>query len=130
MFKEFLKELVMDIFSNVNSVTRKYDTNVVQQTQKENINAQKTDHIDENFKNKSKDEIKKELQKVIQELNEAMNPLNQDLKFQFNDKIDELVVQVIDKKHDIIIREFPPKEALKLMEKMRELVGLLFDKKG
>ena len=120
----------MDIFSNVNSVARKYDTNVVQQTQKENISAKKTAHIDENFKNKSKDEIKKELQKVIQELNDAMNPLNQDLKFQFNDKIDELVVQVIDKKNNIIIREFPPKEALKLMEKMRELVGLLFDKKG
>jgi flagellar protein FlaG len=37
---------------------------------------------------------------------------------------------VIDKKNNKVIREFPPREALKLMEKMRELVGMLFDRKG
>jgi flagellar protein FlaG len=119
----------MDIFSGIHNVTRKYD---VQNTEmpKKNVHLEKPAQTDEHFKNKSKDEIKKELQKVIEDLNRAMNPLNQDLKFQFNDKVDELVVQVIDKKNDTVIREFPPKEALKLMEKMRELVGMLFDKKG
>jgi len=33
-------------------------------------------------------------------------------------------------KNNRVIREYPPKEALELMEKMREIVGLLFDKKG
>ena len=37
---------------------------------------------------------------------------------------------VIDMKNNKVIREYPPKEALELMEKMREIVGLLFDKKG
>jgi len=121
----------MDIFSGVNNIAKKYDVNSTQ-----NLNTKQADHIKEikksedDFKNKSKEEIKKELQKVIEELNKEMNPLNQDLKFQFNDKVNELVVQVVDKKNDIVIREFPPKEALRLMEKMRELVGLLFDRKG
>ena len=121
----------MDIFSNINSVTRKYDINVAQSSEvQKKPEAQQIQKNEDDFANKSKEEIKKELQNVIEELNKAMNPLNQNLKFQFNDKVDELVVQVIDKKNDLIIREFPPKEALKLMEKMRELVGLLFDKKG
>jgi flagellar protein FlaG len=121
----------MDIFSSINSIRTKTDANVdytpkthsktVTEIQKAN------EHIEEK---KSKDEIKKELQKVITELNKAMNPLNTALKFKFNDKIDELTVQVIDKKTNEVIREFPPKEALRLMEKMRELVGMLFDKKG
>jgi len=34
------------------------------------------------------------------------------------------------KKNHEVIRESPPKDAIKLMEKMRELVGMLFDKKG
>ncbi len=118
----------MDIFSGVNNITRKYDINVTQSSEVQKpTEIQKTE---DDFANKSKEEIKRELQNVIEELNKAMNPLNQDLKFQFNDKVDELIVQVVDKKNDIVIREFPPKEALKLMEKMRELVGLLFDKKG
>ena len=120
----------MDIFSNININTRKYD-NSVQQLQNENrVEKQQTQKSDENFKEKSKEEIKRELQKIVEELNRVMNPLNENLKFQFNNKVDELVVKVVDTKSNKIIREFPPQEALKLMEKMRELVGLLFDKKG
>ncbi len=120
----------MDIFTGVNSVTRKYDTNVHEMTKNRDIKNDNLQKTDENFKNKSKEDIKKELQKLTQELNEVMNPMNENLKFHFNNKADELVVQVIDKKNDTVIREFPPKEALRLMEKMRELVGILFDKKG
>ncbi len=122
----------MDIFSGVNNISKKM--NLSQTKQQIDIkNIQKSQEIqksDENFNKKSKEEIKKELQKVIEELNKAMNPLNKDLKFQFNDKVDELIVKVVDIKTDRVIREFPPEEALKLMEKMRELVGMLFDKKG
>jgi flagellar protein FlaG len=59
-----------------------------------------------------------------------MSPLNSDIKFSFNDKVDELVVNVVDKNTDKVIRKIPSEEALKIMEKMRELVGALFDKKG
>jgi flagellar protein FlaG len=122
----------MDIFSRINDVSKKMDIHNTQNvTQQKEIKTPKVEEADENFKNKSKDEIKKELQKIVEELNKVMsNSLNADLRFKFNDKVDELVVQVVDTKNDSVIREFPPKEALKLMEKMRELVGMLFDKKG
>jgi len=120
----------MDIFSGIKNIQNNtYEK--VDITYKNNNN---TKHIQEVQKNmlekKSKEDIKKEIQKIVEELNKAMNPLNTDLKFKFNDKVDELTVLVVDKTNDKVIREFPPKEALKLMEKMRELVGMLFDKKG
>jgi len=59
-----------------------------------------------------------------------MQPLNPDIKFSFNDKVDELVVNVVDKNTDKVIRKIPSDEALRIMEKMRELVGALFDDKG
>ena len=120
----------MDIFSSVKDVTHKIQS-PVDNNIKKNEPIKEVEHLEKNrVEKKSKEEIRKELQKVIEELNEAMNPLNIDLKFKFNDKIDELTVLVIDKKDNRVIREFPPKEALKLMEKMRELVGMLFDEKG
>ena len=120
----------MDIFSSIKDVPHKIQS-PIDNTVKKSEPIKEVEHIDKNnIEKKSKEEIKKELQKVVEELNQAMNPLNTDLRFKFNDKIDELTVLVIDKKDNRVIREFPPKEALKLMEKMRELVGMLFDKKG
>ncbi len=123
----------MDIFSGIrniqNSTYDKHFENVKKNS--ENMNNRKIEEIQKDIlQKKSKEDIKKELQKVVAELNEAMNPLNTNLEFKYNSKAEELTVQVIDKKNNKIIREFPPKEALRLMEKMRELVGMLFDKKG
>jgi len=125
----------MDIFSNIRNVQNTtYDNKYTTQTN-ENIHIQK---IEENsktdnkdlIKKKSTEDIKKELEHLTEQLNKEMNPLNTDLEFKYNKKIDNFSVLVIDKKTDKVIREFPPKEALRLMEKMRELVGMLFDKKG
>ena len=125
----------MDVFSTIKNISQKTqnidsivkDNNLnrpqqVEKTQKQN-DVLDLDKID-------KEKLKKELQKLTQELNKALNPLNTTLKFKFNDKVDELTVQVIDKQDNKVIREYPPKEALELMEKMREVVGMLFDKKG
>ena len=132
----------MDIFSGIKNIhSKNYEnlSNVTNAKHSDNVSTnithktltEKSNEIQKvDLDKKTKEEIKKELQRITEELNRAMNPLNTDIKFHFNDKVDELVVKVIDKKNNEVIREFPPKEALKLMEKMKELVGMLFDKKG
>ncbi|GAB6074544.1 flagellar protein FlaG [Nautilia lithotrophica] len=125
----------MDVFSNIKNVAQKTQ-NLDTITNQNNIKQVKTEKVDlttqqqNMIEKQDKDKLKKELQKITEELNKALNPLNTTLKFQFNDKIEELMVKVIDTKDNRVIREYPPKEALELMEKMREIVGLLFDKKG
>jgi flagellar protein FlaG len=129
----------MELFSNVVSTHKESYTNNVQNENHKTQNSSeinKTENINDNNKiekeeKKSQEKITKEkLQELTQKLNKEMEPLNPDIKFNFNDKIDNFVVNVIDKKTDRVIRKFPPEEALKIMEKMRELVGALFDKKG
>jgi len=123
----------MDVFSNVKNVTQKVQNfdNIVNKNDNKITQAEKINRLNEEQAEKTdKDKLKKELQKITEELNKAINPLNTTLKFKFNDKIEELMVQVVDTKDNKIIREYPSKEALKLMEKMREIVGMLFDKKG
>jgi flagellar protein FlaG len=135
----------MDIFSSVkNNIqkTQNYD-NINKNVNQNKIEMQKLNQTND-YENKKtltqktnqtdnkidKEHLKKELQKLVEELNKAINPLNTSLKFKFNDKIDFLTVEVVDTKKNDVIRKFPSDEALRLMEKMKEVVGILFDKKG
>jgi flagellar protein FlaG len=125
----------MDVFTAVNNVARKMDSlqhieHKEKSVQKMQQEALQTHQSSKDMTEKSREELKKEMKKLESELNEAMNPLNQNLLFKFNDKADVLIMEVIDKKSNEVIRQFPPQDAIKLMEKMKELVGILFDKKG
>ena len=124
----------MDIFSNIKNVqNRTFDNKDIIKTNENNLHkiqkSQETDN--KNLMNaKSIEKMKKDLQHITEQLNREISPLNTGLEFKYNDKIDNFSVFVIDKQTDKIIREIPSKDALKLMEKMKELVGMLFDKKG
>jgi len=127
----------MEIFSKVGNTQKSMDySSINNQNDKlhtrklEDANHIQKDKQDEELKKEEKKITKEELQQLTHKLNKEMEILNPDIKFQFNDKVDELVVNVIDKKTDRVIRKFPSDEALRIMEKMRELVGILFDDKG
>jgi len=125
----------MDIFSSLKNVpqvdvsTQNIDTNKNKEI-KEDVKKSPLKEQKELLEKQDKEKLKKELDRITEELNKALNPLNTTLKFKFDDKVDELIVKVVDTKENRVIREYPPKEALELMQKMRELMGLLFDKKG
>jgi len=125
----------MDVFSGIKNVTQKtqnYDA-LSPQNNASSQKVEKTDLAKEQqqmMESRDRDKLKQELRKLTEELNKALNPLNTTLKFKFNDKVEELMVKVVDTQNNKVIREYPSKEALELMEKMREVVGLLFDKKG
>jgi len=78
----------------------------------------------------SEDELKAQLQDIVEKLNEEMEPMKTDIRFGFEEKTDTFYVSVVDSKTDKEIRRFPTDEALRLMEKMREVVGQIFDTKG
>lgn len=79
---------------------------------------------------KRQEELKKQLVELSGKLNEEMRRINTDIDFNYNDDIRGLVVTVREANDDKIIREIPSKEAIELMKKMHDIVGLIFDKKG
>lgn len=79
---------------------------------------------------KKTQDLKTELVKLTEDLNKEMNPLNINVKFGFEDKIGELSVSVFEKDTNKLIRKFPSDEAVALMSKMREIIGIIFDKKA
>jgi flagellar protein FlaG len=71
----------------------------------------------------------KDVQDLVKKLNDAMTPLNPDIKFGV-DKNDVFYVAAIDAKTNRMIRRFPAEQAQDFLPKMQEVTGILFDSKG
>ena len=78
----------------------------------------------------NEEEIKQELNNTVENLNKQMEILDTNVKFGFNDKIDAMFVNVMERSTGKMIRKIPTEEAMSLAEKMKEIVGIIFDKKG
>jgi flagellar protein FlaG len=79
---------------------------------------------------KSLEQIKQKLNETVDKLNSNMETLETNVKFGFNDEIDIMFVNVMEKSTGKTIRKIPTEEAMLLSEKMQEIVGTIFDKKG
>jgi flagellar protein FlaG len=52
---------------------------------------------------------------------------NRKLKFSINSRLEQVVVKVIDRETDKVIKEIPPEALQRLHERMQEFMGLLVD---
>jgi flagellar protein FlaG len=96
----------------------------------ENLSEKLNEDGEKKDKEVKKEVTKEKLEELTKKLNKEMGKLNPDIEFTFNEKINNFVVNVIDKNTDKVIRKIPSDEAIKIMEKMKELTGALFDEKG
>ncbi|NHA17553.1 flagellar protein FlaG [Helicobacter pylori] len=86
--------------------------------------------IDESKTTIDSDQYKPKLELLSERLNEEMKRIGTDINFSYNDTIKGLVVSVKDANGDKVIREIPSKEAVELMQRMRDVIGIIFDKRG
>jgi len=67
----------------------------------------------------------------VEEMVDALKDLTETLQTSLNFSVDEgtndIVVKIIERGTDKVIRQIPPEELLKLQEKMQDLTGFLFD---
>ncbi len=70
------------------------------------------------------------MNEVIKELTQVSVALNRRLAFSVNEKLGEMVVKVIDTQTDKIIREIPPVELQNVHERIKEVLGILFDERA
>lgn len=135
-----ISSITQSIPQNMNIEMPKYGSQTKADTQKtQETNTIQTEGIDSNQmdkdlkERKEKEDVEKlkaELRKLTEQLNREINPLNTSIRFGFDDRIDSMYVNVIDTQKDRVIRKIPSDEAIKLMEKMREIIGIIFDKQG
>ena len=71
-----------------------------------------------------------EIQEAAEKLNKTAVIFDRSLRFQVHNKTKETMVSVVDINADKVIREIPAKEVLDLVSKMKDYMGMIFDKKA
>lgn len=72
---------------------------------------------------------KEDIEKVTSKLNEFIEPLRTNLKFEYHEKLHEYYVTVVDQKTKEVIKEIPSREMLDMYAAMADFMGLLVDEK-
>ena len=67
---------------------------------------------------------------VLAELAEVSAAFDRRLSFSLNEKLGMVVVKVIDTETDKVIREIPATEIQHVHERIREVIGILFDEQA
>ena len=71
-----------------------------------------------------------EMKQLTQDLNAISQSLQTNVKFGYNDTLNEFFITVTDKNTGKEIQKLPTEQAMKIKETMKEMVGSLFDVKG
>jgi flagellar protein FlaG len=78
-------------------------------------------------------EPKKEKPQVINsaasDLERISHVFNKKLRFEIDHSSNEVIVKVIDKDTDKVIKELPPEELQRLHSNLKETIGILFDER-
>ncbi|MEA2071947.1 MAG: flagellar protein FlaG [Campylobacterota bacterium] len=103
------------------------------QQQTQQVRAPKQENLVEDIQNASKPSTKinskEQVENLVDELNNAMAPMNTNLRFGV-DSDDIFYVSVIESETSKMIRRFPAEKAADFLPKMQEVTGMLFDLKG
>ncbi|MEY4504132.1 MAG: hypothetical protein RL154_425 [Pseudomonadota bacterium] len=100
--------------------------------QNENENSLDANNTKDNDPLKKTDvkKDKQELDKLTQDLNKELSSLNVDAKFGFDDKTGAMYVSIYEKNSDTLLRKIPSDEVMRMMSKMKELMGSIIDKQA
>ena len=70
-----------------------------------------------------------DLDKLLGELQSVTQVFNRRLQFSVNRDLDQMVVKVIDRNTDTVIKEIPPAELQRVHLRIREAIGLFIDER-
>lgn len=79
---------------------------------------------------KAKEPKADEVKEMTDAMNKFMQSLNADLQFAMHQRTQRLMVQLVNSKDNKVLKEFPPKEFLDMIAKIRDYVGAILDKKA
>lgn len=73
---------------------------------------------------------REELEQSVQDLNSLVQELQRELRFSVDDGSGEMVVKVVDRQTDELVRQIPTEEILKLRERLEAATGAIFQDKA
>lgn len=74
-----------------------------------------------------------QLEKIVSEANAKMSRANRQIRFELFESSggnQDVAIKVVDSKTQEVLAEIPSEEMIEFSNKMEEVIGMLFDKKG
>jgi flagellar protein FlaG len=117
----------MEVFMDINNIiANKLDS--ISQSRIATVKTQTEYTSSENAKPERDIQVTKEnLNNIVDTLNSAAKSLNQRVSFSFDEKTDRVIIKFINGDTNEVLREIPPKEMIRLLERMHELIGMVVD---
>lgn len=100
-------------------------TEVVKSVQSMNVQSGNTSDREQIQLDKEAEKAK--LESIINEVNNKLTQTR--CEYSYHDEINRLSIKVVDKETNKVIKEIPPEESFKAIEKLWEIAGLLLDEK-
>jgi len=80
-----------------------------------------------NVENVDEKPSREEMEKAMVKVNELAKSLSRKLSFSYDDRIEKIIVKVMEGDTEKIIRQIPPEEMIRLSLRMDEIMGMLFN---
>lgn len=105
------------------------------------IKSETNNDVSQNAKEKVVIQLNEELSKAediidigqvnssVERMNKAMTALNTTLHFAIHEETNRLMVQLVDSKENKVIKEYPSREFLDLIAKIKNMIGIFLDTK-
>lgn len=87
------------------------------------VTTQKTTDKNQNYK-------LEDINKAVDKLNKFMEDEDIHAEYEVHDKLNQIMIKIIDNKTKDVLLEVPPKKILDMVAEMCEMVGILVDKKA
>ena len=97
----------------------------VQRVSEDNVITQETTDTNQN-KNYNLEDVNK----AVDKLNKFMEDEDVYAEYSVHDKLNQIMIKIIDRNTKEVLLEVPPKKILDMVAKMCEMVGILVDKKA
>lgn len=73
--------------------------------------------------------VNEEIQKMVDELNDRLDSTDQTIKYEVHDKTNTVMIRIVNKETDEVIREVPKESDLDALADVLEKAGMMFDEK-
>jgi flagellar protein FlaG len=117
----------MEVFMDINNIIANKMDNI-SSSRIASVKTQTEYTSSENAKPERDIQVTKEnIDNIVNTLNSAAKSVNQRVSFSFDEKTDRVIIKFINGDTNEVLREIPPKEMIRLLERMHELIGMVFD---
>ena len=81
----------------------------------------------ENVKNADEKPSRETIEKNLVKVNELARKFSRELNFSYDDRIDKVIVKVVEGGTEKVIRQIPPEEMIRLALRMDDIMGMLIN---